>query len=87
LHVLKARLARHLVFGAIAYARDLGFEPAAGFEACASQLGPWAGPSAIRFGCDGKPLFIQGPYDDAAGVMKTLARSAGQGNFDFLGVG
>ena len=76
--------ARHLVFGAIAYARDLGFEPAAGFEAGAGHLGPWEGPSAIGFGRDGKPLFIQGPYDNAAGVMKTLERSTGHGNFDFL---
>ena len=77
-------LARHLVFGAIAYARDLGFEPAPGFEAGTSHLGPWDGPSAIGFGCEGKPLFIQGPYDNAAGVMKTLERSTAHGNFDFL---
>jgi hypothetical protein len=54
-------LARHLVFGAVAYARSLGFAPAAGFEATAGHLGPWAGPSAIGFGRDGKPYFVQGP--------------------------
>ncbi|MGH8939711.1 MAG: helix-turn-helix domain-containing protein, partial [Actinomycetes bacterium] len=36
-------LARHLVFGAVGYARSLGFEPAPGFEATAGQLGPWGG--------------------------------------------
>jgi hypothetical protein len=80
-------LARHLVFGAIAYARDLGFEPAPGFEACAGHLGPWQGPSAIGFGLDGKPFFVEGPYDDATGAMMTLERSTGHGNFDFLVVG
>jgi hypothetical protein len=77
-------LARHLVFGAVAYARDLGFDPAPGFEAAAGQLGRWEGPSAISFGRDGKPLFILGPQDNAVVVVKTLERSAGQGNFDFL---
>jgi hypothetical protein len=77
-------LARNLVFGAVGYARGLGFEPAPGFAACARHLGPWEGSSAIDFGHDGKPLFMQGPYDDAAGVMKTLESSAGRGNFDFL---
>jgi hypothetical protein len=40
-------LAQHLVFGAVEYARGLGFEPARGFAATTDQLGSWAGPSAI----------------------------------------
>jgi len=75
-------LARHLVFGAVAYARDLGFEPHPDFAAAAGHLEPWAGPSAISFGRGGRPFFMQGPYDDAASVMKTLERSVGKGNFD-----
>jgi hypothetical protein len=82
--VAPVELARHLVFGAIAYARDLGFEPAPDFGACARHLGPWEGPGAIGFGRNGKPFFMAGPYDNAASVVKTLERSAGQGNFDFL---
>jgi hypothetical protein len=77
-------LARHLVFGAVAYARELGFEPHPDFAAAAGHLEPWAGPSAISFGRNGKPFFMQGPYDDAASVMKTLGRSVGQGNFDVI---
>ena len=77
-------LARHLVFGAVAYARELGFEPHPDFAAAAGHLEPWAGPSAISFGRDGKPFFMQGPHDDAASVMKTLERSVGQGNFDVM---
>ena len=76
-------LARHLVFGAVAYARELGFEPHPDFAAAAGHLEPWSGPSAISFGRDGKPFFMPGPYDDAASVMKTLKRSVGRGNFDF----
>ncbi len=80
-------LAQHLVLGAVEYARSLGFEPAQGFEAVAGHLGPWAGPSAIRFGRDGKPLFVQGPRDNAEAIMQTLERSVGRKNFDFLVLG
>ena len=74
-----AELARHLVFAAVEYARGLGFEPAPGFGKTAGHLGPWAGPSAIGFGRDGKPFYIQGPYDNAARIMSTLERSTRTG--------
>jgi hypothetical protein len=77
-------LARHLVFGSVEYARTLGFEPAPDFENVADHLGSWSGPSSIGFGRDGKPLFIQGPRDNAAAIINTLERSAGRDNFDFL---
>jgi hypothetical protein len=77
-------LARHLVLGAVAYARGLGFEPHADFTAAAPYLEPWTGPSAITFGRDGRPFYMSGPYDDAASITKTLKRSAGKGNFDVM---
>jgi len=77
-------LAQHLVFGAVEYARRLGFEPARDFDACVGHLGAWSGPSAIRFGRHGKPMYVAGPYDDASRVISTLERSVGQGNFNFL---
>jgi len=77
-------LARHLVFGAVASARSLGFQPAPGFQATTGQLGPWAGPSAIGFGRHGKPYFVQGPRDNAAAILTTLERSVGRDNFHFL---
>ena len=77
-------LARHLVFGAVAYARSLGFQPAAGFQATAGQLGAWAGPSAIGLGRHGQPFFVQGPHDNAAAILTTLERSVGRDNFHFL---
>jgi hypothetical protein len=77
-------LARHLVFGAVAYARELGFEPNPNFAEYASHLGPWEGHSDITFGLDGKPTYIQGPHDDTAQIMQTLRRSVGDGNYDYL---
>jgi hypothetical protein len=45
-------LAQHLVLGVVGYDRGLGFEPAeeADFADTRGHLGPWRGPSAIRFG-------------------------------------
>ncbi len=80
-------LVQELVLGAEAYARKLGFEPHPEFEACRAHLGTWTASSAIRFGWHGKPFFSQGPNDDARTVMRTLERSVGRGNFDFMAVG
>ncbi|MGI8757837.1 MAG: helix-turn-helix domain-containing protein [Acidimicrobiales bacterium] len=77
-------LARHLVWGAIDYARGLGFEPDRSFPPAAGHLGPLTQPSRIGFGRHGKPYFVQGPRDDAAGVLETLEASVGTGNFHFL---
>ena len=77
-------LAQHVVFGAIEYARGLGFEPHPDFKACAGHLGEWQGPSVIGFGYQGKPLFIQGPEDDAARIMKKLNRKVGRDGFHYI---
>jgi hypothetical protein len=77
-------LAREVVFGSVEYARKLGFEPHPDFAAAAGHLGSWTGPGAITFGKDGRPLYISGPYDDPRPVIRTLERTVGQGNFDFL---
>jgi hypothetical protein len=77
-------LARHVVFGAVAYARELGFEPHPDFAGCAGHLGPRPASTDITFGRDGKPAYIQGPHDNARRITKTLRRSVGDGNFDYL---
>ena len=59
--VVPVELARHLVFGAVEYARRLGFAPAPGFQATTGQLGPWAGPSAIGFGATASPSSSKAP--------------------------
>jgi hypothetical protein len=76
-------LAQQLVFGAVDYARGLGFEPAKDFARCAGHLGEWHGECAIRFGRLGKPMYVAGPYDDVQRVLGTLERSVGRANFDF----
>lgn len=74
-------LVRHLVWGAVDYARGLGFEPAPDFEAAAGHLGTWEETSAITFGRGGMPLYVAGPYDKPEAVLRTLNRTVGRGNF------
>jgi hypothetical protein len=76
-------LAQNLVFGAVDYARDLGFDPHRDFYLAKPHLGTWQPPSQIRFGLNGKPYFQQGPYDNPTRVMRTLDRSVGPGNYHF----
>src|SRR5262249_55443278 len=76
-------LARDLVFGAVDYARGLGFDPHRDFYLAAPHLGAWQPPGRITFGLHGKPYFQQGPYDNPTRVMRTLDRSVGPGNYQF----
>jgi hypothetical protein len=79
-------LAQHLIFGAAQYARSLGFEPHPDFEATASHLGSWTGPSAITFGRDRKPCHVEGPYDGANRILETLSRRSAGITSTFLSV-
>lgn len=76
-------LVRHLVWGTVEYAHELGFEPHHDLWAAAGHIEPLQGPSAIRFGKDGKPFYVEGPYDDAARNLRTLERLVGKDNFSF----
>lgn len=77
-------LARHIVYGAVHFARDLGFEPHPEFEATCAYLGSAPEQCAITFGHNGKPLYISGPDDDPRAVVATLTDRVGAGNFEFL---
>ncbi len=77
-------LARHLVWGAVDYARELGFSPHPDFQPTCGHLGTWQETSDITFGRDGVPFFVQGPYDNPAAVTRTLNQSVGDGNFHFI---
>lgn len=75
-------LAQALVFGALEYARSLGFPPHSDFERARPHLGEPGGPSPIVFGDRGRPHYISGPKDDPARVVNTLRRTLGDGKFD-----
>lgn len=77
-------LVRDLVLGAAEYAHELGFAPHLDFEQARPHLGPWTGPSAVTFGCDGQPYYINGPDDDPDRILRTLGRTVGDGGFRHL---
>jgi len=77
-------MARELVWGAVAYARELGFEPHPDFEQASGELGTWEPTGVVRFGCEGRPYFVQGAKDNAMRILATLERSVGEGNFHYL---
>jgi len=75
-------LARHLVLGAVAFASGLGFAPHPDFEAVREHLGGELDePCAITFGREGRPLYVQGPYDDPIAILETLRATIGADGF------
>ncbi len=76
--------AQSMVYGAIEYAQKLGFEPHPdGIEAL-KLLGPRPKKLLpLKFGKNGKPLFINGPHDDVFGILDTLNTSVGKGKYHF----
>jgi hypothetical protein len=76
-------LARHVVFGAVGFACGLGFQAHRDFQRTRFALSRWEGPSAITFGMDGKPHYIDGPYEDPRRILATLERTVGRGGFHY----
>jgi len=76
-----------IIFGAIEYARRLGFEPHKDFGLSRLVLEGLAEKDydfELEFGREGKPLYIAGPYDDFNAIIETLKKNVGEGNFDFI---
>ena len=82
--VAPLELARHLVLGAVDYARGLGFEPHPEYGATSAHLDGPLTRCDIDFGRDGMPFYVEGPYDDAHKIVQILEASVGPGNFHFL---
>ena len=83
-------LAHNLIFGAIEYADDYGFEPYKEF-AIAKYILEEDDENVelmeLDFGLEGQPCYVSGPYDDTVTVNKILATlkgTAGEGNFIYM---
>jgi hypothetical protein len=77
-------LALELVWGALAYAGGLGFSPGndSDWRDTRGHLEPRPAARGIRFGRDGKPFYVNGPYDNADHVLRTLRHAVGDDGFD-----
>jgi hypothetical protein len=82
--------ARKLIEDAIAYARDLGFEPDEDYRLARKVLHDIDASSCTEtftFGKDGKPFYISGPYDSmmkSRSILATLERRCGPGGYEYL---
>ncbi len=80
-------VAHAIIYGAVDYARSLGFSPHPDFERDRLILDPhekFEELPLVTFGQNGKPCYISGPLDDIDYVMKTLRKNVGDGNFDYI---
>jgi hypothetical protein len=80
-------LAHQIIYGAIDFARKLGFEPQKDFKLSRYILEEPSEKyysSDLKFGMDGKPYYIAGPDDNVDYILRKLSMRVGDGNFDFM---
>lgn len=84
-------LAAKVVEEGVKYAASLGFKPNRDIDKAYMVLGdvhPERCQTPIPLGGeDGKPLFVNGPYDDVDRILRVLDRKVGKGNYNFLMMG
>jgi hypothetical protein len=80
-------LAARIIREAIAYAKELGFQPDPDYRDAMLVLGdadPDACDEPVPLGKDGKPYFIPGPDDRVQLIMAKLMRKLGPDGFHYL---
>jgi tetratricopeptide (TPR) repeat protein len=80
-------LAHNIIYGAIAYAEELGFKPNKDFAVSRFILeedDDHIDLIELDFGREGKPCFIAGPYDNVSLIIKKLTAAVGEGNFTVI---
>ena len=78
-------LAHEIVYGAVEYAAQFGFNPHRRFRLSQFVLDPpdeRPRSGTVEFGKNGKPYYVSGSRDNVGAIMGRLARTAGEGNFD-----
>jgi len=83
-------LAHNIIYGALAFASEHGFDPSKGWKLCQylleedDELIPMID---IEFGKNERPIYIAGPNDDdirIKSITNTLKRTAGEGNYEVI---
>jgi hypothetical protein len=80
-------LAHQMIYSAIDYAAQFGFEPEKDWALTQYLLvprGELEEPYRLTFGKDGKPFFIAGPYDNSQRIIRQLEKAVGQGNYHYI---
>ncbi len=82
--VCEPQLAYSIVYGAVQYAKDLGFSPHRDFLVTQYVLDPTVPMLDIEFGKDGRPLYIEGPNDNGKAIIRKLTEAVGIDNFEYI---
>jgi len=79
-------LAYNIIYGAIEFAEDIGFEPEKDFAISEYILDNVEDIEFldIEFGKEGKPVYAAGPHDNVAKILRTLEKNVGDGNFEYI---
>jgi len=84
-------LVHNIILSGVEFAEEYGFKPYKDFTSVTEFMLEEDNDDIelieIECGRDGKPLYIQGPFEDAVKsnkIMKQLEHSAGVGNYDFI---
>ncbi len=78
----------NLIYAALDFAEENGLKPHNDFKLAEYLLDPGLvdeGIDEIEVGDEeGKPLFVNGPYDDVRRIIATLDRNVGKGNYNCI---
>jgi len=75
----------NLIYATIDFAEDNGFHPPKDFSLAERILDPDLiddGIDKIEVGVNGKPMFINGPYDNVDHILSSLDKNVGKGNYE-----
>ena len=78
---------KEIIYGAVDYARGLGFEPHADFDLARHVLGTeeFSRTRNIKFGGpEGKPLYVAGSDDNVESVLRKLRKRLGENGFHYI---
>jgi hypothetical protein len=78
---------KEIIYGAVDYARGLGFDPHPDFELSRHVLGSEeiSRTRDLTFGGpEGKPFYVAGPDDDAPMILQKLRKRLGKDGFHFI---
>lgn len=84
---IDSSLAHNIIYGAVEFAEDCGFEPHKNFTNTTEYLLDRVESIEyieVHFGDkEGKPFYFEGPHDDSKKIMATLKKHVGEGNFHY----
>jgi len=79
-------LAHNIIYGAVDYAAEIGFNPQKDFTVTEHLLDPELITDEIdeiEFGKDGKPFYISGPDDNIPLIIGILEKNVGKDNYHY----